>query len=482
VQSTALAADDSEISVISGASGTAGLHLGDPVQPSAGRVDYVNSSDTLELYASETNMVDVTTGGMAVDVAGSPSLLGTDSVMTVQNSALTGDNAAFAVTGGNTGEAALYLGSPAAPEDGRIRYDSSGDLMQFRTKNSADVVTLTSSAMGLNVTPSRAIMQVQSVGSPAPIATVDDTIALVQNDVAVGENSHLVLLGGTAGQTGVHFNDSATGVTANGAKMVYDHNTGNLVVNVEDTFDVDLNDAAGDQFIVDGPTFVVDSFTNNVGIGTLSPNADAALDIVSTKGALIPPRMTTVQRNALTPVAGMLVYNTDEMCLEEYNGTLWGCLDNELANAPAYGALYLGTQNPSGQTVDTTADDTLFDWIAGTVDSDGHVTVTGATEKQLTINAGGAGTYRFTASLQTSATNVTAGEAYVLELFNNGISVGASARTFSGAQGNEVINMTFEGIVTLAVGDDLDMRLSVTTGTETVQFYAAFLSISRVED
>ncbi len=47
----------------------------------------------------------------------------------------------------------------------------------------------------------------------------------------------------------------------------------------------------------------------NVGIGTVAPQG--ALDVVSTTGALIVPRMTSKQRDALIPVVnGMIIYNT----------------------------------------------------------------------------------------------------------------------------------------------------------------------------
>ena len=46
----------------------------------------------------------------------------------------------------------------------------------------------------------------------------------------------------------------------------------------------------------------------NVGIGTTIPQG--ALDVVSTTGAFIVPRMTTAQRDALTAVNGMIIYNT----------------------------------------------------------------------------------------------------------------------------------------------------------------------------
>jgi hypothetical protein len=49
----------------------------------------------------------------------------------------------------------------------------------------------------------------------------------------------------------------------------------------------------------------------NVGIGTTTPAASAALEVNSITGAFLLPRMTSTQRNALTPVEGMVIYNTD---------------------------------------------------------------------------------------------------------------------------------------------------------------------------
>ena len=55
---------------------------------------------------------------------------------------------------------------------------------------------------------------------------------------------------------------------------------------------------ADDQLIVEG----------KVGIGNTDPQG--ALDITSTTGALIVPRMSTAQRDALSASNGMIVYNT----------------------------------------------------------------------------------------------------------------------------------------------------------------------------
>lgn len=49
----------------------------------------------------------------------------------------------------------------------------------------------------------------------------------------------------------------------------------------------------------------------------------AALEISSTNGALLLPRLTTTQRDALTPVAGMEIWNTTDVEIQAYNGTSW---------------------------------------------------------------------------------------------------------------------------------------------------------------
>ena len=66
-----------------------------------------------------------------------------------------------------------------------------------------------------------------------------------------------------------------------------------------------------------------------VGIGTTNPDGSAALDITSTTKGLLIPRMTNVQRQAISnPVAGLMVYVTDFVGgrFMFYDGTEWGTL------------------------------------------------------------------------------------------------------------------------------------------------------------
>ena len=63
--------------------------------------------------------------------------------------------------------------------------------------------------------------------------------------------------------------------------------------------------------------------TNNVGIGTFLPNPVAKLDVESTTSGFLPPRMTTAQRDAISAVAGLVVYNTTTNKHQGFNGTTW---------------------------------------------------------------------------------------------------------------------------------------------------------------
>jgi len=63
--------------------------------------------------------------------------------------------------------------------------------------------------------------------------------------------------------------------------------------------------------------------TGNVGIGTSTPNASAKLDVSSTTGGILFPRLTNTQRNLLTPTEGLVIYNTTGSRLQVYSSTGW---------------------------------------------------------------------------------------------------------------------------------------------------------------
>jgi hypothetical protein len=76
---------------------------------------------------------------------------------------------------------------------------------------------------------------------------------------------------------------------------------------------------AGAQTIAGNKTL-----TGTLGVGTATPAASAQLEVSSTSKGFLPPRMTTAERNLIvTPAAGLMIWNTDDIELQVYNGSLW---------------------------------------------------------------------------------------------------------------------------------------------------------------
>ena len=62
-----------------------------------------------------------------------------------------------------------------------------------------------------------------------------------------------------------------------------------------------------------------------IGIGTVTPEASSILDVTSTNKGFLTPRMTTVQRNAISsPTNGLMVYDTDLHSFQYYDSNTTG--------------------------------------------------------------------------------------------------------------------------------------------------------------
>lgn len=96
----------------------------------------------------------------------------------------------------------------------------------------------------------------------------------------------------------------------------------------------DSNTTAGDQVLIAAVaddmrfrTLNQDRMTiasaGNVGIGTAAPATSALLELSSTTGALLLTRVTTTQRDALTAVDGMVLYNSTLAQMQGRVGAAW---------------------------------------------------------------------------------------------------------------------------------------------------------------
>ena len=70
---------------------------------------------------------------------------------------------------------------------------------------------------------------------------------------------------------------------------------------------------------------MIHTLTGQVKIGDNPQNLDPAsvLELESTSKALVIPRLTDAQMNAITPLRGALVYNTDQDCIHYFDGLQW---------------------------------------------------------------------------------------------------------------------------------------------------------------
>ena len=83
--------------------------------------------------------------------------------------------------------------------------------------------------------------------------------------------------------------------------------------------------AGGVKLRAEGDISISDSL--KVGDGNAVPYGSAIIDCESTTKAFLPPRMTATQRDAISsPIAGMVIYNTDDNVLNFHNGTTWGAV------------------------------------------------------------------------------------------------------------------------------------------------------------
>jgi hypothetical protein len=101
--------------------------------------------------------------------------------------------------------------------------------------------------------------------------------------------------------------------------------------------------------------------TDNVGIGTKSPDPSALLDLSSTTKGLLLPRMTQGQRDAIkNPAAGLIIFQTDKSIgVYTYDGISW-----QPSGAKVGSALTVGNWNLQGNAIDGT------DFLGSTNDFD----------------------------------------------------------------------------------------------------------------
>jgi hypothetical protein len=119
--------------------------------------------------------------------------------------------------------------------------------------------------------------------------------------------------------------------------------------------------------------------------GDGSPDGSAMLEVKSTERGFLPPRLTTVQRDAISnPAEGLWIYNTDMKCLEWWNGNRWF---NVCCPVPDQTSVITGAETPcigASEAYSVTDEGVDYAW---TVPSGWIITAGGGTS-EITVTVG----------------------------------------------------------------------------------------------
>jgi len=128
------------------------------------------------------------------------------------------------------------------------------------------------------------------------------------------------------------------------------------------------------------------SVQSQVGMGTPNPDPSAVLELASTQKGFLPPRLTTLQRNAIVqPAEGLTIYNTNKDCLEWYNKSGWYNLCGD--NPPAV-ATYTCNTLETGTMTEGDPVSGVSQTITATVSAPGSYDIS-ATNNGVTFSARG---------------------------------------------------------------------------------------------
>jgi hypothetical protein len=98
----------------------------------------------------------------------------------------------------------------------------------------------------------------------------------------------------------------------------------------------------------------------SVGLGTITPDASAILDLTSTTQGILNPRMTQTQRNAIaTPATGLFIYNTTSSHFNFWDGATWQVIQSSSVTSDTLSQVLAAGNTTGGLPIIMTSGDTL---------------------------------------------------------------------------------------------------------------------------
>jgi hypothetical protein len=220
---------------------------------------------------------------------------------------------------------------------------------------------------------------------------------------------------------------------------------------------------------------------NNVGVGTTTPDASAALDVSSTTQGMLIPRMSLVQRNLIAlPATGLLIYQNDNTpgfymnsgtaAVPNWQALGGTTLPTQTGNSGKFlttngSSLSWGTPSGGGGTsLELVASVSAAVTTASAVLADvPFSTITGPTLGSFdgtTYTVGAAGTYLVTVTLVTATTNTSV---FPRIITTNGTVLGSGTNSANLSPLGFLGYGSATGVFALTAGNTI--KIQVTTGS-----------------
>jgi len=220
----------------------------------------------------------------------------------------------------------IRTSSLAGTGDRLVKANANG-VLGIDTKNyisALKAIGSTPNANGATLTGDTLNLQPASTSFGGIVTTGVQSFAGAKTFTTSAANSSTINATNTAttGIVSISGNFSTTGINASGNNYgISVEATGgnsNYGINIKNTIT-----AGTGKWALASDATAQSYFQGSVGIGTTTPNTSSILDLTSTTGALIVPRMTTTQKNALTAVNGMIIYDTTLNEFAFYENGAW---------------------------------------------------------------------------------------------------------------------------------------------------------------
>lgn len=226
------------------------------------------------------------------------------------------------------------------------------DLVKSRT-GSLTLTPLTDSPSAIQLTDASGAPRVElnSLGATTFYVTtnpgIEATIRLLGNNALINGGEALSFQSTSGGDTKEWWllaNSTYNSIPSDNGFGLLDRNGGPWAWHVDGSykFGINTNGQHANQLDVNGNVAIGSTYAGSlsaptdglivqgsVGIGTSSPDASAVLDLTSITQGFLPPRLTTLQRDAIaSPATGLFIYNTDTSGDQFYDGTQWVSISN----------------------------------------------------------------------------------------------------------------------------------------------------------